>query len=347
MAEEGKSGTFQQLLKWMGYIAAILSFLGTLYGLGKYAYDRAETNRKVNSLLASESVQLQGRDYDSAWHTLEQAAKLKPDSPKIRAAEHSLVILWLDDIPLQRTQKFSPIVQKLVPVLSRDIASAKPGVEHADLLAHLGWAYYLQFREQTSEVDPTLTFARAVAEDSNNPYAQSMWGYFILWSRRGMDDLREAKKHFASAVDSHRAEDYARLLQTLALADCSADYCQDELLRVASAMRQENRPLPEHAVLELFGHYYFMFGGSSSNPQQFVNVLPPAEHLATFHWLFDNLPLDEGKSRSRAYYLAILQEAAGDREHAIANYRLAIADQRPHSGTMWEAATASIKRLSR
>ena len=347
MADERKDGNFQRLLKWMGYIAAILSFLGTLYGLGKYVYDRADTRHKIDALLASESVQLRGRDYESAWHTLEQAAKLKPDSPKVRAAEHSLVILWLDDIQLQRTQKFSAIAQKLVPVLSRDIASAKPGIEHADLLAHLGWAYYLQFREETSEVDPAVTFAQVIAEDPKNPYAPSMWGYFLLWSRRGIDDLREAKKHFASALDSHRAEDYVRLLQTLALADCSEDYCQDELLRVASAMRQENRPLPEHAVLRLFGHYYFKFGGSSSNPQQFVNVRAPAEHLATFHWLFDNLELDEGKSRSRTYYLAILQEAAGDREHALANYRLAIVDQRPHSGSMWEAATASIKRLSR
>src|SRR5215475_11068797 len=101
MPEEGKDGKFQRALKWMGYIAAVLSFLGTLYGLGKYVYDRAETNRKIDQLLASETVQLNGRDYDSAWRTLEQAAKLKPDSPKVRAAEHSLVISWLDDIQLQ------------------------------------------------------------------------------------------------------------------------------------------------------------------------------------------------------------------------------------------------------
>src|SRR5262249_10584596 len=175
MAEEPKDGKFQRLLKWMGYIAAILSFLGTLYGLGKYVYDRAETNRKIDQLLAAEMVQLKGRDYESAWRTLEQAVKLKPDSSKVRDAEHSLAILWLDDIQLQRTQKFSAISQKLVSVLSRDIASAKPGTDHEDLLAHLGWAYYLQFREETSEVDPAVTFAQVIAEDPNNPYAHSMW----------------------------------------------------------------------------------------------------------------------------------------------------------------------------
>jgi len=343
---DDKKSNFSQLLKWIGYTTAILSFSATIYGLGKFVYDRADTNRKINALLSSESVQRKGRDYDSAWHTLEQAAQLKPDSPKVRAAQDSLTIAWLDDIELQRAQKFSVIVPKLIPVLSRAIASTKPGPAHADLLAHLGWAYYLQFRENTSEVDPEVTFTQAVAEDANNPYANSMWGYFLLWSRYRENYLAEANKHFAAALASHREEDYIRLLQTLALADCTADPCLDELLRVASAMRQEHKPLTEHPMLRLFGHYYFEFAGGSARQAHLINILPPAEHLATFRWLFDNVEMDESKSDERTFYTAILQEAAGDREGAIANYRLCIANDKPHSGSMWEAASAAMKRLS-
>ena len=347
MKEHVKGSRFSQLLKWMGYAAAILSFLGTLYGLGRFAYDRADTNRKINALLASEAVQLQGHDYDSAWRTLEQAQHLKPDSGKVHAAQESLAILWLDDFELQRTEKFAAISQKLVPVLTRMIAVTKQGTQRADLLARLGWAYYLQFRENASEVDPETTFKQAVDDDANNPYAHAMWGYFLLWSKYREDYLESARKHFAAALASQRERNYVRLLQTVGLSDCRTDVCMDELLRVASEIRRDHGQMPDHPRLELFGQYYFEFGGGSQSPQRFINLLPPAEHLATFHWLFDEIRFDRSKADQRTFYTAILQEAAGDREGALANYRLCIANDRPNSGSMWERATAAIKRLSR
>jgi hypothetical protein len=347
MKAKPRDGKFSQLLKWIGYATAILSFCGTLYGLGKLVYDRADTRRKIDALLSAEAVQLTGRDYDSAWGTLEQAAKLKPDSPRVREAQKSLAILWLDDIALERTQKFSAITDKLVPVLSREIAASKPGVSRADLLAYLGWAYYLRFREETSEVDPAVTFGEAIREDANNPYAHSMWGYVLLWSRRSSDQLARANEHFASALASGRQQDFVRLRQTLALADCGTDECLEELLRVASAMRQEQRPLTEHPMLRLFNNYYFEFGGGSQHSESFLHAIPPAEHLATFHWAFDNVQMDEAKSDERTFYTAVLEEAAGEREAAIRNYRLCVEHGRPHSGSMWEAANAALKRLSR
>ena len=344
MANQSKDGKFQRALKWMGYAAAILSFLGTLYGLGKYVYDRAETNRKIEALLSAEAVQLQGRDYKSAWRTLEQASQLKPDASKVRAAQEALALAWLEDLPWQLGERFSDFAPKLDAVLTRAVASAKPGTARADLLAHLGWVYFVRLWERTATVDPTTAFAKAVAEDPNNPYANAMWGFFIIWRR---DKLSGAEEHFALALASNRAGDFIRNLQSHALGDCHSDECGEELIRVASAMRKEQRMPDSTTVSHIFSMYYFSFLHPSAETVRFINLVPPAEHVATFHWLFDKVDFDKSNSRLRAYYLAVLQEAAGQREEALANYRLAIADDQPNTNSFWDPARAAIKRLSR
>ncbi len=68
--------------------------------------------------------------------------------------------------------------------------------------------------------------------------------------------------------------------------------------------------------------------------------------MTTFRWLFDGLDFDESKSLLRTCYLAVLQEAAGQRDDALANYREVRARIRKQSGPLSDAAEAGIKRLS-
>jgi hypothetical protein len=94
------------------------------------------------------------------------------------------------------------------------------------------------------------------------------------------------------------------------------------------------------------GSYFLRVSHMDSVTTRFLNAVPPAEHVATFHWLFDGVNLGESKSIERSYYLAILQEAAGQHDDALANYRLVLSKLPTHSGSMGDAAEAAIKRLS-
>jgi hypothetical protein len=40
---------------------------------------------------------------------------------------------------------------------------------------------------------------------------------------------------------------------------------------------------------------------------RFLRGVPPVEHLATFHWLFDGMAVDESKRRFQSYCLTALQ----------------------------------------
>lgn len=345
MKEKSKDNKISRALKWVGYLTAILSLCATLAGIAKVVYGRMETRRKTDALLSAEAVQLESHDYRSAWRTLEQAAQLMPDSRKVQAAQESLAMAWLEDVHLSEKQKFSDVTQKLEPVLTRAVAAAKPGARRADLRAHIGWAYFLESRDGRFDLDPAGPYAEAVAEDHDNPYAQAMWGHWILWQNCGK--ISEAAGHFTAALASHRQGDYVRRLQLSALLNCQDDEAALETIRVANAMRQEQRTIDAWSRAHIYSLYY---GFDSGTPRviHMVNAVPPTEHLATFHWLFDTQGSDENSQNvSRSFYIGVLEEAAGHREEAIASYGVVVRRVTSHSDPLWQAADTAIKRLSR
>jgi tetratricopeptide (TPR) repeat protein len=346
MKKDGQVSRLSQILKWVGYLTAIFSLCATVFGVAKYLYGRAEMRKNLTALLVTEAEEQKLRDYSSAWQTLEKAAKLDPDSAKVRAAQEKLAMIWLEDIHIQEKQKFSDVTQKLEPILLRAVAAARPGPQQADLRAHIGWAYFLETRDGRFDLDPAGPYREAVAEDPKNPYAEAMWGHWILWDH--CYGIKEAAPHFAAAIASQREGDFVRHLQLSALLNCNTEEADQEVIRVANAMRKEQRTLSDWERSHILGIYYFELAHQTAKSSAFINAVPPAEHVATFHWLFDVLDSDDSTNRwSRVYYLAVLQEAAGQRDEALANYKLLLSQTSPRTSTYWEAANAAVKRLSR
>jgi hypothetical protein len=335
-----------QVLKWVGYLTAIFSLCAAVAGVAKYLYARVETRKNLSVLLGAEAEQLNQHDYSAGWQTLEKAAQLDSDSAKVRAAQEKLAMAWLEDVHLPENQKFADLKSQLEPILTRAVAAAKPGAQRADLRAHVGWAYFLESRDGVQDLDPVGPYREAISEDPNNPYAEAMWGHWILWRNCGR--VKEAAPHFAAALASQREGDFVRRLQLSALLNCDDEDADQEVIRVANAMRKEQRTISDWDRNHILGIYFFEFSPETNNPSAFIRAVPPLEHIATFHWLFDGLDTDDSTSQwSRVYYLAALQEAAGLRDEALANYRLVLGHTPPHSGPRWQATDAAVKRLSR
>jgi hypothetical protein len=337
------SGNFGKVLKWIGYCTAIISFLATIGGLGKIAWGRYDTNKQINALISAQTVQLQGGDYLAAWQSLEQAEKLKPESAKVKGAQLALAKRWIEDVPMQDSGQLGGFAAKLNPVITQALGQKKPGPEHADLLAEQGWIYYRQDLDAQADLNPAEPYARSSAEDPSNPYAQAMWGYWLLYSDGALD---AAEKHFAAAVATHKDGDYVRRLQLSALLLHSSDECQEETVRVTNEMRKEGRAINLHTKTRIWGGYYFRLGHTEPSSARFINAVPPAEHVLTYRWLFDGADFNESNSADHAYYLAVLEEAAGQREDALANFRLVRDKLKESPGTMQTATVAAIKRLS-
>src|ERR1019366_9000723 len=328
------------IMKWVGYATAILSLIAGIGAIEKTISGRLEAGRKIDTLLSSEAIELKGQDYWSAWRNLEQASRIDPDSAKVHAAQETLAMEWLENIRVREDEKFSDIAEKLEPVLMRGAAAEKSASRQADLLAHVGWSYFLRSREGRGGLDPAGPYAEAVQKDANNPYAQAMWGHWILWSH---GDLTDAEHHFTLPLASHRRQDYVRQLQLSALMNIHDDPEEEEVIRIANAMRIGQETVDKDVRSRIFSIYYTRLLPTRASTPKFINAVAPAEHLDTFLWLFEKDNLDESGTDLRSYYLATLEEAAGRREDALAGYTLLKRKIIGRNGSLLDAVNAGVK----
>lgn len=338
-----KKVKFSTILKWVGSATAILSLIFGIRELVKPVSEGVQTHRKVDAFLVAQEVELKSLDYAAAWRSLEQASQVEPNSEKVRIAQENVAMAWLDDVHLHEGEKYSDIAAKLEPVLTRGLASTRDSQRAGDLLAHIGWAYFLRSRDNVFGPDPASDYSQAVEKDPNNPYAEAMWGHLILWNH---GKLSEASKHFSAALVTGRQREFVRRLQMAALFNCPNDECDEEIIRVANDVRKEHGKVDADGLDKIFFIYYHKMLSSKSEMKDFLKVIPPAEHLATFRWLFDEVNLDEAKSLQRTYYLAELQEAAGQNADALENYRAVRAKSAKYPGSLLDGANNGIKRLS-
>ena len=152
-------------LAWIGSLTAIFSLIGGVYGGWAYFSGQYEKRRAIAGLLATEAVQLSTRDYASAWKTLEQASVIDSGSEKIHQAQEDVAMQWLENIHVSGSDTFTQIAEKLEPILTRGATSAKSPQRQADLLAHLGWSYFLRSRESPSGPDPESAYRDAIQKD--------------------------------------------------------------------------------------------------------------------------------------------------------------------------------------
>ena len=347
-----------QIMKSAAYGPVILSLTA---GIG--FPQSLENSRKIDALMAAGSLEAQLHDYPSAWRTLEQASWADPNSAKVRAAQEDIAMAWLENIHARANESFSDIVRRLEPTLTRGVAAAQSRSRQADLMAHIGWSQFLCFRDGSSHLDPAPMYAETVKIDANNPYAQAMWGFWLLWNlspelpmTKILATIEDAVRHFSLAMTTGRQRAFVRNLQLTALMNASEapnanpipssnyaliDY---ETIRVANAMRKERISVDPDNQDRIFGIYY----SNMLRPDEtkFLRIVPPVQHLATFHWLFDGMAVDESKRRFQSYCLSALQEAAGQFEDALAGYYRIRRQMARQNGSLLDGAESGIRRLT-
>jgi tetratricopeptide (TPR) repeat protein len=327
-------------------LVALLAAGSVWQGLSWYSARREQT-RQATALLAQGRLQAESGNYASAWNLLEQAGSLHPVPPEVIDAQERLAMEWLDNARgSQLSGSLKDIADKVSPVLSRGAVAGK-GERAADLLAHMGWGDFLRLREGVGGLDPTRQYRRAIEIDSGNVFAHTMWGFEIL--RKG-GPLAEANRHFAVALESKRERQYVRHMQFSALLWAHDPELESEAIRVANEIRRGGETMPAGTpersdTWRLWNIYYSRLVFGHDKPQ-FLSALPPADHLATFRWLYPEDQLPKEKYLQYLYMLAQLQEHNGERANALASYRRLQSQLGNNRGMLLDGANAGIKRLS-
>jgi tetratricopeptide (TPR) repeat protein len=264
-------------------------------------------------------------NYAAAWKALESARTAYPDAPGVVGAQQRLAMAWLQNIRgSQLTGNFRDIVDKVTPVVAEGAAGT--GTLSADLRAHLGWAEFLRSREGATGLNPRAHYAAAIALDPGNVYAHAMLGFDLLaapGASRAVAALPEAREHFATALRSGRERPWVRRMQISAASWYPHPALELEAVRIASDIRRAGEDPPEIGGRPLAAQLWTIYVARlmrADEPAAFLAGLEPADHLATFRWLYPAETYDG----PRVPYLAVLgplQEHAGDRAAALATAR--------------------------
>jgi tetratricopeptide (TPR) repeat protein len=340
-------------MKWVGIAGALLSFAGTVYGLLHAQGELRERSRIVNEQLAAGHAQQSAGDYAAAWDSLEKASaaaqvdgffakllgNLSEPQRKVRTAQEDLAMEWLRETHATEGHSFAEITDKLVNTLAVSSTTAS-GSRKGDLLAHLGWAYFLKRRSDDFSVQPEKLYKEAVAADAGNPYANAFWGHWILWNHGSLDD---ANRHFRVALESHRAREDVRRFQLAALQNAEPE-TDGAWVSVVNEMHKANEPLAGGTLKHLYDRYYFALNNDDERARLFAAV-PPAEHLELERLLL-GLNQPDHKLTLDAM-MALTYEAAGQPEQALAAWRTVKADLGGAASALGPRADVAITRLSR
>lgn len=316
---------------------AALAALGLIMALWFLGWHFGREAREASNLHAVAELQRANGEYAAAWESLEQAIALQPESSELQQAQMQLAMDWLRNIRVPEGQTFTEIVNKTIACLYRNVAMNKSAAS-ADVLAHIGWANFLKWREGARGLKIEESFQEALNVDPDNAYAHAMWGFWMLWQNR---KLEEAQPHFAAALNNGRDKEFVRRLQLQALQNIRNDDYTLELIRVANEMRKNNEDLPPEQRRRIESYVYYMYRRETLNA--LPAILPPEDHLATYKWLTQDF---EDVGMLQRFWMARLTEAAGDLPQALALYRALSAEPDFERFTLYEEITAGIKRCS-
>ena len=314
---------------------------GTLYLQAQK--QRAAEARAVTLGAAAQDLCNSG-DHALAWLRYDEAIAKFPARAALLRGREDCGMRWLREIRVQAgKESFGDIVDKVLPVLAEGAAGAS-GQRGADLRAHMGWADFLRLREGASGTNPQAHYERALALEPGNVYAHAMWGHHIMVQSGPIDD---AKQHFAAALASNRERGYVRNRQIAAMLYYRTRPGQLEAARVAGEMRARGEAVDLNSRERLWTYVYYDGLLSGGWREAFMAEMRDGGNAATFAWLY---PPSEVRSDRKAlwrFFMASLEEAAGNRAAARPHYESLRDDlvRERSSGRMLDETLAAIKRL--
>jgi hypothetical protein len=345
------------VMKWVGIVTALISFGTALYALVHSASVLRDHKRVFREQLKSGQMQASSGDFANAWNSFTQAettvadegvfAKLlgglSPEQREVRTAEQDLAMEWLRDSRVPDGSQFSVITDKLLNVLTIG-ANASSGTRKADLLAHLGWAYFLKQRDGDESLRPDAEYKEALAVDAKNPYANVFWGHWILWKHGPLNDANE---RFAVALSSDRVRSVVRHFQLSALANVRSSDADAAWLRVVSDMQAGNETIGSSLRDEVCNRYAQALQDEALMQRIFAAV-PAARQIEFLKALLQSAAISEGQKSTLTMALAESLEAAGRPQDALEAWKTLAAELKSQPGSTWSnRVDASIKRLSR
>jgi len=238
----------------------------------------------------------------------------------------------------------APQLVQLKGVLEAGLARTRGGdTRAADILAHLGWAHYMNEKIAFKEFgNAERYFQQALAVSPTNVYANAFLGNWLLQTD---GDRAQALSHFQTALATNQERSLVRSLQLGGMYHNDAPGLRGELVKALNEMRVNREPL-DKSLQGRISYLYSPTVSTASELREVLTAVPVDDAWTTYLWLN---PGHSGDSTvERDFVHANLTEISGDRAKALAEFKaLAVALRaRQFHGRIADYTAAAITRLS-
>ncbi len=348
--ELARSRSFLKPLLWSAAAAvlAIALLLAANAGIGPWRASR-ERNARVADLLKTAATQSSQTEYESAVDSYQQVLGLEYSNRAALDGQVEAAMLWLENFHVlagegQKAEDLAaPVLARLKTVLEAGLArTSGRDARAADILAHLGWAHWLNEKIAFKEFGGAeRVFSQSLAIDSSNVFANAMMGNWLLQTH---GDSAAAMRHFQIALSTGSARPLVRSMQVGGLLHNNDPGMHAELARILNDMRKNNEPVEPG----IKSRARYLYDASISQGNEFREVLaavPPDENWETYLWLSRGTPADIRQD----FVHASLAEFSDNRAAALGEFKTLLPRLRAggSSDRMIDYAVAAIARLSR
>jgi tetratricopeptide (TPR) repeat protein len=198
-------------------MTALLVLTAARMGFGPWAGSH-ERKLQIEQLLRTAGTQAEQTEYESAFASYQQILRLDSSNKAAQKRQVDAAMRWLDNFHVlasegQRPEEVAaPQLVQLKDVLEAGLArTSGKDTRAADILAHLGWAHYMNEKIALREFGNAERYLQqALAIAPTNVYANAFLGNWLL---QGGGDRGKALSHFQTALATNRERSLVRSLQ--------------------------------------------------------------------------------------------------------------------------------------
>jgi hypothetical protein len=302
--------------------------------------------------LATARTQSELGEHQSAFQTYREILKSGPSDPAVMDLQADAAMEWVRNFSVtvgegQKAEDIAgPPLAEIIGVLEAALArTGGRGPRAGDILAHLGWAHWLNQHIAYKEFGPAAERAlrQSLVVDSTNVFAHAMLGNWLLQNH---GDTAEALRHFDAAEKTGLQRPLLRQMQLGGMIYNQNPGIPAALMRVVNQMRINGETLTPRYSSRVMSSFR---PGNDEEMQQLLSAVPPADAWATYLWLDSPAPGDDMKYEGfrREYIHARVLELEGKIPDALA--LLTDLDRKMRAarfdGRLFDDVSTALKRL--
>jgi tetratricopeptide (TPR) repeat protein len=320
--------------------------------VGRYFARRAA----IGQMLTTAKLQAGRSECESAFRTYQELLKVDPGNRTALALQVSAAMCWLRDFHViapegtQSANLAGARLDEIIPVLDSGLTKVEgQTAQSADILAHLGWAHWLNQKLAQREFGPAAErdLREALRVDPSNVFANAMLANWTMQSGGQTDD---ALRHFRIAEQANKERAFVRSMELGVLIYPDDSETRKELIRVVNEMRRNGEFLEDgqkHRVLSAYSPTV----NSAAELRETLSAVPPNDAWATYLWLDQSVATGSDMDQQqiqRDFIHASIQELDGKRQEALITFKGLQAElkRKGYNGSIATHVDAATKRLT-